>query len=286
MALDDGTVFVPGTGYVWVAPVGTPAPDVNDLDSIGAPWRDLGHTSIEDGLTITKDGGDSNVLGTWRNPALRDRRDPTVFALTIHLLQLVNDTLSMYFGGGDDTGEGFFDVNLIPQPVELAMLVRIVDGDSSATLYLPKTSISSDDDVEVDVENFLAFPVRATVLGITGNPLMRWYNPKLGAHDDEVQTVTITGGPAGGTFTLTFDGDTTAGIAFNAIASAVESALEALDSVGTGNVSVSGSGGGPYTVTFEGDLEDTDVPQMTASAASLTGGTSPAVTVTTTTPGG
>lgn len=285
MALDDGSVFIPGTGYVWVAPVGTPAPDINDLDSIGSPWRDLGHTSIEDGLTITKDGGDSNVLGTWRNPALRDRRDPTVFALTIHLLQLSNDTLRMYFGGGDATEAGIFDVNLIPQPEELAMLVRVVDGDRTATVYLPKTSVSSDDDVEVDVENFLAFPVRATVLGVTGNPLMRWYNAKLGLHVDEVQTVTITGTPTGGTFTLTFDGDTTTAIAYNAIASAVETALEALDGIGAGNVNVTGSTGGPYTVTFAGDLAETDVPQMTATA-SLTGGTSPTVTVTTATPGG
>src|SRR6185436_3913008 len=40
----------------------------------------------------------------------------------------------------------------------------------------------------------------------------------------EVQTVTITGTPAGGTFTLTYDGEVTTGIAFNAAAAAVESA--------------------------------------------------------------
>jgi hypothetical protein len=50
-------------------------------------------------------------------------------------------------------------------------------------------------------------------------------------------------------------------------------------------------GGGPHpgtpvTVTFGGNYDGADVPQMTASAAGLTGGTSPAVTVTTTTPGG
>jgi hypothetical protein len=44
--------------------------------------------------------------------------------------------------------------------------------------------------------------------------------------------------------------------------------------------------GTPVTVTFGGNYDGADVPQMTASAAGLTGGTSPAVTVTTTTPGG
>ena len=41
------------------------------------------------------------------------------------------------------------------------------------------------------------------------------YGP-YGASPSEVQTVTITGTPTGGTFTLTFDGETTAAIAYNA----------------------------------------------------------------------
>ena len=102
---------------------------------------------------------------------------------------------------------------------------------------------------------------------------------------DEVQTVTVTGGPTGGTFTLTYSGQTTAGIAYNAAASAVQSALEALSNIAPGDVAVTGAAGGPYTVTFEGTLADTNVAQMTASGASLTGGTSPGVTVATTTSG-
>jgi hypothetical protein len=107
-----------------------------------------------------------------------------------------------------------------------------------------------------------------------------------GAGSSEVQTVTITGGPTGGSFTLTFDGATTAAIAFDATAATVDSALEALATVGAGNVSVTGGPGPgtPWTVTFTGALEATDVPQMTATS-SLTGGTSPAVAVTTTTAG-
>jgi hypothetical protein len=103
----------------------------------------------------------------------------------------------------------------------------------------------------------------------------------------EAQTVTITGSPAGGTFTLTFGGQTTAGIAYNAAASAVQSALVALTTIGTGNVTVTGGPGPgtPYVVTFTNTLRSSDQAQMTASAASLTGGTTPAVTVTTTTPG-
>ncbi|WP_052336142.1 hypothetical protein [Mycobacterium canetti] len=101
---------------------------------------------------------------------------------------------------------------------------------------------------------------------------------------NEAQLVTITGSPTGGTFTLTYAGQTTAGIAYNAAASAVQSALAALSTVGAGNVSVSGSAGGPYTVTFLGALGSQDVALLTASGAGLTGGTSPGVTVATVTP--
>ncbi|MFI1678841.1 hypothetical protein [Streptomyces sp. NPDC020607] len=105
---------------------------------------------------------------------------------------------------------------------------------------------------------------------------------------NEEQSVAITGGPTGGTYTLTYSGQTTAGIAYNATATAVRTALAALSNIGTGNVTCTGGPhpGTPVTVTFTGALAGTDVAQMTGSAAGLTGGTSPAVVVTTTTPGG
>ncbi len=104
---------------------------------------------------------------------------------------------------------------------------------------------------------------------------------------NEVQTVTITGTPAGGTFTLTFQGDTTATIAYNATASAVEDALEALSTIGQGNVRVTGGPGPgtPYVVTFINDLAANDQPLVTDDQTGLTGGTTPAVTVTQTTAG-
>jgi len=104
-----------------------------------------------------------------------------------------------------------------------------------------------------------------------------------GAGAAEVQTVTITGTPTGGDFTLTNDGQTTADIAFDAAASAVQSALEALSNLAPGDVTVSGAAGGPYTVTFT--VTQGNVPQLTADGSGLTGGVDPDVTVATTTSG-
>ena len=103
---------------------------------------------------------------------------------------------------------------------------------------------------------------------------------------NEVQTVTITGTPTGGFFALTFGGNTTVPIAHDAAAAAVESALVALPTIGTGNVAAAGGPGpgAPFTVTFQGALAQTDVSEMTA-AHTFTGGAAPNVSVTTTTPG-
>lgn len=100
---------------------------------------------------------------------------------------------------------------------------------------------------------------------------------------NEVQTVTVTGSPTGGTFTLTYAGQTTAAIAYNAAASAVQSALVALSNIGASDVTVTGTG--PYTVNFGGTLGNQNVAAMTASGASLTGGSSPGVTIATPTAG-
>lgn len=105
---------------------------------------------------------------------------------------------------------------------------------------------------------------------------------------DEIQTVTITGTPTGGTFTLTFLGQTTAAIAYNAAAAAVQTALLALSTLDTGDVTVTGGPGPatPWVANFSGGQYDNlNVPQMTATG-SFTGGTTPTVAVTTGTEGG
>ena len=77
------------------------------------------------------------------------------------------------------------------------------------------------------------------------------------------QIVTVKGAPTGGTFTLTFKGQTTAPITYDAPAEdagSVRSALEALSTIGGdgGEVRVGGPNGGPYRIYFlvrDGEME-------------------------------
>jgi hypothetical protein len=100
-----------------------------------------------------------------------------------------------------------------------------------------------------------------------------------------VQTLTTTGTPTGGTVPITFDGRPTT-VAFNASAAAVQTALEALPNIGTGNVVTAG---GPLptavTITFQGALAKRPVPTIVTGSTGLTGGSSPTGVIANTTPG-
>jgi hypothetical protein len=106
--------------------------------------------------------------------------------------------------------------------------------------------------------------------------------------NDEVQTLTMGGTPTGGTFTLTWNAQTTAALAYNSTAAQIQAALENLSNVLIGDVLVEG---GPFVnatvrVTFKGQYANTDVAAITANSAGLTGGSSPAVTIAETVKGG
>lgn len=91
---------------------------------------------------------------------------------------------------------------------------------------------------------------------------------------DEIVSVTFTGAS-----TLVFDGDATTSLGLASTAAQVQAALEALPSIGAGNVSVSGTAPGPHLVHFVGALADTDV-------GAITGGTPANVTISVTQAGG
>ena len=126
-----------------------------------------------------------------------------------------------------------------------------------------------------------------TVCAVAKLPGIGWSVISAQCTCDEVQRILITGSPTGGTYTLTFDGQTTAAIQWNAATVDVRAALEALSNIDVGDVLVTG---GPHPgtaidVEFIGQYENTDVSEMTATS-SLTGGTYPAITVTTIQGGG
>lgn len=96
----------------------------------------------------------------------------------------------------------------------------------------------------------------------------------------EVQTITISGVPTGGTFTVSLPGYGSYTAAYNVTTAALATALSSAFGI---TVTVTGTAGTSYVVTFP--IASGNVPQMLVDGSGLTGGTTPGASVATTTPG-
>lgn len=114
---------------------------------------------------------------------------------------------------------------------------------------------------------YLSFPLLST---ISGRPID---NIAGAAAVNEVQNQTALVGATGGTYKLTYNGQTTSALAYNAVAATVQTALEALSNVGTGDIVVSGGplSTTPVVYTFANDKAGSFQPQMTADLSTVTG---------------
>jgi hypothetical protein len=98
------------------------------------------------------------------------------------------------------------------------------------------------------------------------------------------QTITVTGTPTGGTFTVTgtrpdTGAVTTATVAYNAAVAGTQTAMDTI--FGAGNTLVTGAGalpGNVHTVTFQGALINYAVPVMTTNSTGFIGGSAPTAT--------
>jgi hypothetical protein len=169
--------------------------------------------------------------------------------------------------------------------------IYIQDGLSGSATIAEATPGATDTDVDINTvvlnttdTDLVPVGARFTV-NTANNTTVYTVTARYGT--DETQDVSINDSCSGGTFTLTFESQETGNIAYDANAADVETALEALSTIGANNVSVSG-GPGPTTdwvVQFTGALGETDVTLMTGDGSLLTGGNT-VVTITETITGG
>lgn len=153
--------------------------------------------------------------------------------------------------------------------LDVALQGRVDDG--------PWTEIAAFAQVDDVEETKRAFPVAGWDEGRWDLDITAGTTPTIthattqagGGGSDEVQTITFAHA-SGGTFTVTFDGQTTAALAYGITAAALKTALEGLSNIEADDLTVD-KAGDVYTVTFGGTLADTNVAQMTSSAASLVG---------------
>jgi hypothetical protein len=270
------------------------------LITLPPAWRSLGHHTEADGIKWSRDVKSDDVRS--HGSAEPTRRDITTDTTGLVVLAQETKLLTLEMFHNIDlstnspdatTKEVTFNRSATPSTRYYRLLSIASDGAGADTIYFarfcPRASITNYAEQSWTKQDDLRYSLTFTAfvdddLGYAMREM--WGGPGIGpmlsgmGFANEVQLVTITGAPTGGTFTLTFDGQTTAAIAYNAAATAVQSALVALSNIGTGNVTVTGAAGGPYTVTFVGIYAGVNVPLMTGSATALVGGTAPAIVVT------
>jgi len=142
---------------------------------------------------------------------------------------------------------------------------------SSATLTLPTMAVSTEGgSTTANLTGFAETNFSETQSAQDSEIRVDGY-PTPQAGIAEVQTLTATTLPTGGTFTLTYDGQTTAPISYNATTGDIKNALDALSNVNPGDIDVSGarlSQSGATIFTFNDTAGD--VPMISIDTGNLT----------------
>lgn len=164
-----------------------------------------------------------------------------------------------------------------------------VSGDRSASGYLllPLVNGGTLGELEINGEDAINFMIENAYTQGGNSWGVGPYSVAEGAGTDEVQTLTSSGTPTGGTFKLRVGGQTTAAIVYNATAAAIKAALEALPVIPAGTINATGGplGTSAVVLTYVGSLGSEPRPLLQVVEKAFTGGTSPDVTIARTTPG-
>lgn len=159
MPLNDDATLTVGAGNYFTGAVDTPLPV--DLLAPGAAWTNVGHTSLEDILNITSDGGDATTLGTLQNKSLRTKYSTRTETMTFTLMQFDTPSLKLFFGSNATVGpEGAVRNPINPVPTTCAYLAIFIDGDNVFAFHAPKAEIFRADDFAIaDTENLAGLPL-------------------------------------------------------------------------------------------------------------------------------
>jgi hypothetical protein len=155
VALNDDATLVISTGHFYTAPVNSAMPDIDT--AITTPWAEVGHTSLDNVIGISSDGGDATVIGTLQNKALRTTYSTRTETLGIVLQQFDTAGLKLYYGSNATVGAaGEIQVPVNPTPTTVAFLAVFEDGDKKFAIYAPKAEIFRSDDIDMSSTEALA----------------------------------------------------------------------------------------------------------------------------------
>lgn len=258
-------------GALFLRPVGSTAPTGSTWTPAGADLQ-VGYYS-DDGFTITPTPGDETNLTGHNGDPLISEAAPGYWGVGFSGLE-GNEAVTAAYFDVDVAGDGSVTVSSASASKRYDLIAVGLDQKERLILvHFPNVQIdnSSREALTFNRTTLLAYGLAfKTFKGGASAPYHFKAWGFVASDSSEDWTSTITGTPTGGTYTLSVDGVASAAIAYNADATAVQSALNA----------IAGVTGTTVTGTTTKAIAFTSSRTLTANGASLTGGTSPAVVVT------
>ena len=221
---------------------------------------DLGQFTENNGLQ-----GDEQIqiTGTDHNGAAITQVDLNVTENTTvgHLISEINDAFDGIAKATFENGEIILTDNTSGTS-SLSISLAYDQGSGDTTLTLPTMAVSTEGgSTTADLTGFAEADFSETQsaqdseIRVDGFPI-----PQAGIA--EVQTLEAITNPSGGTYTLTYDGQTTSSLSDGASAGDVQDALEALSNVNPGDIEVTGDRldrNGPMIFTFRDTAGDVNM---------------------------
>ncbi|WP_051298077.1 hypothetical protein [Brevibacterium album] len=163
MAFNDDAVIKIATAHFYTAPVGTDAP--TDPANPGAEWENVGHTTLENILSMTTEGGERTVLGSLQNRNLKTSHSARQVTFNFSIHQFDADGIKLYLGANAVTEGGRIGPADTPAPTQRAFYVCVEDGDQYTDFYVPRADILGSDDLALaDTESLASLPLGVTPL--------------------------------------------------------------------------------------------------------------------------
>lgn len=180
MSVDATKLVIPGHGAVFHAPKNT-LPPTNPLAAFSltadtvpnnetqpVQWKNLGHTSKQNTIAFTKEGGERESIDTFLADAVRTSTSSTSWGINVAALQFDSNTLDLAFNGDFDPATGGYTV-AGSSSLETALFLYFKDNTGSIGFWLPNTEMSLGDAPSVDTAQFLELALTASILSTDSN---------------------------------------------------------------------------------------------------------------------
>lgn len=172
MALNADSILKVGTAAFYTADIGTPKPTLTGAEGPSEPWEHMGHSSIDEILTSSSEGGERVPLPTLQaQSGARFSVSARTDTFTINLHQFDEKSLKLYYGANAVVNaDGSIDIPTSPIATESAWLFMFRDGNRVGGLYAARASIIRADDFSInDTESLARLSLAVTPMEIDGS---------------------------------------------------------------------------------------------------------------------